>query len=361
MRAIPSSQTELSEDEPLQEELILAEPDTILRLAVVLSDIYSSKDMEFCRGLLLGIQDSQLPHYSISLKIVNGDIPQDSLWSELSGFDPQLIISTYEKNHPMAMTQYAARFRSKIMNVFDARNDDYLRTPGSYQLLIPSETFNENITRYFTENHADDTLVLVGDPDFSDLMLRNLVIAWPEEQLLILSVSELAKLPLMDDGHYIFLPIPLEQKEIKNIYGEISKLQQETPTAEICVLGRPNWISFNDVASMVSAVDTYIPAKCYFDPQSDSGKRIINSYKNTYGHSPIKSFPTFAVMGYDTAIYFLPGFIAELKNEEYPWQPENMVQSYFDMSRSGNAGYYNHGSLMLRFRPWGSMQKVAVN
>ena len=340
---------------------MVEDDDTILRMAVVLSDIYSKKDLEFSRGMLLGMQESSLPDNSISLKIINGDIPQDSLYNELMEYDPHLVISTYEKNHPYAVTSFASRMNKKFMTVFDAKNDSYVRNQGAYQVLVPSDAFNENITKFFMEKHGNDYLVMVGDPDLNDLMLRNLIVAWPEEKLLILTKTELPRLLLEENENYIFLPVSLNATDIKGIMSEIDKLKTSYPSSEILILGRPNWISFTDLNSIVEGNDVYIPAKCYFDPSSDSGKRLIASYKEAYGHSPIKSFPTYAVMGYDVAKYFLPYLVYQHRGDEIFWMPDNMVQSYFDIRQKNNAGFYNGGSLMLHYRPWGAMQKLTVN
>lgn len=348
-------------DSILGRSQIMEEKDTILRMAVVLSDIYSNKDMEFSRGVLLGMKESALPDYSVSLKIINGEIPYDSLYRELESFEPHFMISTYEKNHPTALGTYSTIKGAKLMTVFDAKNDNFVKFPWAYQALVPVEVFNESITRYFMDYHGGDNLVMVGDPDLNDLMLRNLVVAWPEEKFMILTKSELPRLLLEENENYIFLPVSLNSSDVKSVLSEINKLSEKYPASDIKILGRPNWISFSDLNSMVNGMDVYIPAKCYFDPSSDSGKRLISSYKEAYGHSPIKSYPTYAVMGYDTAKYFLPYFLKELRDENPRWLPDNMVQSYFDMKKNGLNGYYNRGSLMIHYRPWGAVQRLTLN
>ena len=338
-----------------------AEKDTILRIGIVMSDIYSKKDMEFAKGLLLGIKESSLPDNSLSLKIINGEIPTDSLAYELDNFEPQVLISTFEKETPSILNTYSLQHGIEIINVFDAKNADYLYNPYAYQLLAPSEVFNSSITDYFAGNFSDNILVLIGDPDYTDLMIRDLIVSWPDENVLVINSEDIGVFSLETDLNYIICPITTNYKEIKDIISEIIRLIAETPDAGVRLLGRPNWVTFNDLNSLISNIATFIPSRCYFDISDEESKRFISSYNSSYGHAPIRSYPVYSVMGYDTSKYFLPEFASSLKGNPVAWKEENMIQSYFDMQKSENGGFYNKGSLLLHYEPWGSLKIENLN
>lgn len=338
-----------------------AEADTILRVAVVLSDIYSKKDMEFTRGFMLGLDQSQLPPYSVSLKIVNGEIPQDSLLFELNDFEPHVLVSTFEKDPPFSLLAYTNSHGNSLINVFDAKKSDFQNIERAFQLLVPSEVFNADIADYFFTNYSNHVLIMVGEPDLSDLLIRELAIRWPEENLMIFNKENLSGLQLDESLNYIILPVSATQADVKNILKEVGGLKERSPFADITILGRPNWIAFSDIESLTGNWELFIPAKCYFDFTSDAGKRFITNYNSTFGHSPIKSFPAYAVMGYDSARYFIPYLLAELKGDAAEWLPENEIQSYFNLEKAPESGYFNRGSMLLRYRPWGSLMKVLIN
>lgn len=362
----PNSEVDLMQlDYPLADDLSefyqYSANDTILRLAIVLSDIYSKKDMEFTKGFLMGLQKSSLPPYSISLKIVNGEIPEDSLMYELDNFDPHVVVSTFEKDSPLSLQFYAQSHSNKLLNVFDAKGDNYQYNRDTYQILAPSDKFNNSIAKYFTQNFPEDILVILGEPDFSDLMIRDLILSWPEENILILSNEDFKEFKLDENVNYLICPLANNYKDIKDTLAETIQLLSETPGATLRIIGRPNWVAFSDLNTLISNLEVFIPAKCYFDTTSDQSKRFISNYNSSYGHSPIRSNPVFSVMGYDTALYFIPEFVKELRGEPTEWIPENMIQSYFNLDRSGEAGFFNKGSFMLHYDPWGTMKKELLN
>ncbi|MCH5216953.1 MAG: hypothetical protein J1F07_00140 [Muribaculaceae bacterium] len=334
-----------------------AETDDILRAAVVMSDIYGKKDMEFTRGLLLGMQQSGLPANSVSLKLINGEIPEDSLHYELDNFDPHVIFSTSDKECPLPLLNYTRSHGNKLFNVFDAKGDEYLYNNNVYQLLTPSLYFNTSSANYFLQRYPENVLLVVGDLDPSDTLTRELILAWPEEYLMMISPEDLGRFSLDDNISYLIYPVSPSNDDVKAALNETLRLIGETPTADVRVIGRPSWISLNDLSNHIANMDVFIPSKIYFEPTSAAGKRFISDYNGKYGHSPIRSFPVFAVMGYDVAQYFLPRLVDERKGNEINWQTRNLLQSFFDMRKSGNGGYYNNGAYILHFTPWGFMQK----
>lgn len=346
----------------LDEYIRYAEADTILRTAIVLSDIYGKKDMEFTKGFLLGINKANLPPSSVALKVINGDIPQDSLEYELSIFGPHLIFTTHEKDVPRKVFTYAAENGAKVVNAFDVRGDEYLYYPNVYQVLSPSQYFNPGISDYINSNFKNNTLVIVGEPDNSDLILKELILAWPIDDLLMVSPEDFSQLQLDGGINYLIYPSIASHEELKQVLSETILLSLDYPDAGIRVIGRPSWIAFNDLSTITANMDVYIPAKCYFDSSSPQGKRFISAYHSRYGHTPIRSYPVYAAMGYDTANYFLPYFVETQRGANLLLYPVNMIQSYFNMQQPNEgAGKYNTGAFVLHFEPWGSVEKLIVN
>lgn len=338
-----------------------ANSDTILRVAVVLSDIYGKKDMEFTRGFLLGMQNSDLPSNSVSLKVVNGEIPIDSLNYELSLFGPHVIVSTFEKDTPDLLKQYAAWENSYLVNVFDTKVDNGPSATNCIQVLSPSDKFNSSIFSFITDNFGNNRIVMVGDPDLSDPVVRDIILSWPEEELMIVSKEDISAMSLSDGINYLIYPLFSSADDIKKITEEVLRMIAETPTAGVRILGKPNWIAFNNLKAMLENLEVYIPAKCYFNPSSEKGKHFISTYNSSFGHAPIRSFPVYAAMGYDTSAYFLPRLLNQLRTGEEMWTPEDLYQSYFNIQQNADGNYANQGAFMLHFEPWGTLSKITMD
>lgn len=344
-----------------EEDIRYAEADTILRVALVLSDIYGKKDMEFTRGMLLGIQNASLPPNSLSLKIVNGEIPEDSLSYELELFEPHVIVSTMEKDALRPLNDYLSGHEAKVLNVFDTKSDDNYLNRTVYQLLAPSQTFNSLAAAYFVETFPGNILLIVGEQDPSDQILQDMLSSWAPEDVVVIPMEALEELTLDEKNNYLIYPASSSGNDVKEVLRHTLRLMADYPEAGIRIAGRPNWIAFNDLNTMITNMEVFIPARCYFDASSAKGKRFIGDYHGLFGHAPIRSYPVYAVMGYDTASYFLPGLVDEIKGMEPSWDRQNMVQSYFNLERSSPFNtFYNNGVFMIHCEPWGTMEKIIL-
>lgn len=334
----------------------------MLHMVLILQDIYNNRDMEFARGLMLGLDQLLLPENVISLKVINGAIPDDSMHYELDLFEPHLIFTTFEKDIPRALINYAELHDAVLFNVFDAKGDDIIGNHNVWQILSPPQVFNESASNYFIDLFPSDQLIVVGEPDFNDLILRELVLNWPDDNLTMLSRDELTRLKLDETNEYIFYPIAATEKDTKELLADISSVATKYPETKIGVSGRSNWVTFTDQAESFAGLDVFIPTKCYFDTSSAASRKFIKEYSSKFGHSPIRSFPVYAVMGYDIAQYFIPYFV-DVRHDLNPvLKPADMLQMRFNMENPGSdMGRYNSGAYMLHYLPEGTLKKETLN
>lgn len=325
----------------------VADGDSTLRLAIVMSDIYSKKDTEFVRGMLLGIEKANLPPNSVSLKILNGEVSPDSVSMELSYFDPHLLVSTNDRATPENLISYAVENDRRLVNVFDARSAAYLSSPYVYQVLSPSNTFSSNAGNYLKEHLEGGILLVVGDPDPSDVVLQELLIAWPMENLYVIPKEYLSSFVLDEGLNYLIYPTVAKSQDVKEILEEVEKMMDANPINGFKVIGRQNWVAFSDFSKLFSNLEVYIPVKCYFEQSEPNSKKFISDYKAKFGKTPVKAFPVYAAMGYDVARYFLPKMIGSFTSSGN----ENMVQLDMDFEEILNGGYFNKAGYVLHFQP----------
>lgn len=339
-----------------------AKSDSVLRLAIVLSDINGKKDTEFSRGFLMGMQKVEIPDGSLSLKMINGDIPQDSLTGVLNEFNPGVIFSTHDKEMPKTLLDYATSNYVKLFSPFDARGEEYKKYPGVYQLLTPSLSFNQNAAKFLTDAYSDHIILFIGDPDENDQILLEMVGVWPEEQLMLIDKEQFSQFKPQEGVNYLIYPAVAGEAEISAVMAEIKQMMQNNPLTGFRVIGRPNWVTINNLDKVVDGVEVLVPSKCYFDTSSDGAKRFIVEYKENFEHTPIRSFPVYSVMGYDAARYFLPVLIGEIQGTVGEWKPQDMLQSYFSIGDNGwTQGAFNKGFYILHYLPANKMKKDLVN
>lgn len=341
---------------------IAPEPPTPVRIAVVLSDIGDKKDLEFARGILMGLENVKNEERTISLTMLNGAVPQDSVTMQIDDFSPNLIIVNFEKNFPAYLNDYAKDNGVMMMNAFDMRNDSYRTNPNIVQLLTPSVYFNEEIADFFGKQFSGYELIIVGEMDKNDQIfdrlsskLVNGVTALTDKEAVEAFQPEASK-------SYLFYCFPTKKDDVKTMVEALAALRKKYPGTFSAVVGRPSWITFTDLAKNFDAANVYIPSRCYFDPASVEGKKFITDYNSLFGHPPVKTFPVYSVMGYDIINHFTKG-IAESHNDySVEWPKTETLQTDFSFRTSPEiSGYYNPEVYVIRFNANGSADKINVD
>lgn len=333
-----------------------------VNIAVVLADIYSNKDLEFAKGFIYGMEDQMIPSYSkINLKLLNGEIPEDSLYQELVDFQPALIISTHDKNCPEAINMYIPEGETTLINAFDAKGEGYKGSPKIFQFLTPSAEYNRLVGKYISDAFRGRNLVIVGEPDSADAILERLVGSFPAETDNV-RFSELPNYAMQPGQEYLFYVTSTKKDEIKKILSALKALKYTYRDSDMEVVGRSNWIAMNDLNADLAELGAYIPAKLYFNPNQGSTLAFIEGYNAKYGHNPIKSYPVYSVAGYDIATYFLPAFLdKDIRVEDYWWPVVSTLQSEINLHRdSMSEGYYNSSCFLVRFSDDGGIEKILI-
>lgn len=336
---------------------------TPVRIALLLNDIYGKKEMEFSKGFILGINKLKLPANSVSLKMINGEIPEDSLQWSLAQFLPDLIFTTQDNGASSVLTDYAGEHNTKIINVFDTKSENYTSSPSMVQVLIPSHKFNVSAAVYLASQFEGDELIMVGEPQETDGMLKEILNIWPGNFQTSILRDDIETFSYNPDKQYVFYITAGSNDEIRESLGRIKALQIANPNLVTTVIGRPNWVAFNDLKNNIAGLDVYIPSKCYIDVTSEKESRwYIPEYKNLFGNAPIKSYPVYSIMGYDVASYFIPREFNELNNIGSDiWNDEELLQLNISLANdSWSSGQYNAGSYMLHFDGDGQLVKIPM-
>ena len=334
----------------------------IIRVALVLSDIYGKKEMEFVKGFMLGLSNIDMPSKSISLKVINGEMPTDSLMTTLSDFEPHAIFITQDTDCPIDLLDYAGEHSTRIINVFEAKGEEYNSYPSIIQILTPSQTFNASAAKYMTDTFSGANLILVGNPDPNDMLIKEISGTWPSAKKITMTPDEVETFRFNNDKRYVIYPCSSNPKEVKTVLDKVKLVMEENPDANITIFGRPNWIVINNLGALASGLDLFFPSKFYFDASSNEGKKFISDFMSKYGLTPIKSHPVFSVMGYDMAHYFLPQlYRGQIDSDTSEWETQETLQLLMSLkSDNWYSGDYNRGSFIIHYSPDGKINKIPL-
>ena len=332
-----------------------------VKIALILSDIKANKDLEFARGMLMGLDNQKAENHKISLRMINGAVAADSVKMQLDEFSPLLIVANYEKDFPSYLSDYALDNNVKTVNAFDMRNEFYKVNPNIIQLLTPSNYFNQEIAEFFGKNFEGYEVIALGDFDPNDQMYGSITAKFPVEITNITDVQELSQFQPDETKSYLFYCFPTKKDNVKALIDAVSNFRKQHPGILTAAVGRPSWITFSDMAKSFDAANVYIPSRCYFDPTSAEGKQFIMDYNKVHGHTPIKTFPVYSVMGYDLINYFVNGIDNSGNNYNVEWPKVPTLQTDFSFRNGpGVYGYYNPDVYVVRFNSAGGADKILI-
>ncbi|MCM1377027.1 MAG: LysM peptidoglycan-binding domain-containing protein [Clostridium sp.] len=333
-----------------------------VRIALVLDDYTSPKDMEFTRGFISALNEMKDIPYSVVFKVIDGK--DENFMANITEFSPNILFTTADKNFPMDVSDFGRDNSCWIVNVFDIKNEDYLTNPYMIQLLPNSVDFRNAIGEFISERFSDWNLIVAGEPDSSDTVAPVVMQNVDPSRVVSVSISEIQDFDTNPAQKYIVYATPSRSKDVEDILDRIIVLKQKNPEAEVVTFGRPNWITLSSLGEKMSAADVYFPSRFYFDPSLSSGREFIDNYKELYGHTPVKSYPVYAVAGYDVANYFVPAMhrLNGNLNELGEATVGEGLQNDYHISRNvdSSAGLLNSLIYIVKYNTFGNIDKIRI-
>lgn len=351
--------TEIYEEvqQQLEEETKLKE----VRAAIILENYTSVKDMEFSRGFIQAVDEMKHSPFKISLKIV--DASQANLLGDLASFQPTIIFTTMEKNLPDAITDFGRDKDCWIVNVFDTRDEKYIINPKVVQVLDPSEQFNDAIAGFIPERFAGWNLIVAGTPEQNDAISQIVIGKMDPLKETTVSLEDLKTAKIDPYDKYLIYATPTKKADVEKLLDNVIALKEQYPQAEIAVFGRPSWVALSGMTEKLGKAGTYLPSRFFFDPELSDSRDFINDYKKLYGHTPVKSFPVYAVAGYDVANYFLPELYAtrgDLSKAFNDGTKEGLQNKIYLENPDNASGLINTLVYMLKYNTFGNVDKIEI-
>ncbi len=333
-----------------------------MKLALLLDEPSSKKDIDFTRGMLMALEDMKDAPYKIIFKVIDGSGSTETVTRALDNFEPHLIVCTADKAFPAFLADYGDSNRIEVVNAFDVKNELYEDNASMVQILPPSSYFNEQVAERILSDYGDSELIFVGNPDSNDAIAELIREKIPSGKSKQFSTSALADYSFKDNGSYLLYAYPQKRDDVKALLETVRKIKDESP-AEIIIVGRPSWVTLTEYfRDNFNDAEVIVPARCWFDTETEDGKEFTDRYAEMFGGSPVKSFPNFAVSGFDIANYFIDTTVTNKGDfNKSSHNSSKGLQTDFNLKRVSNwGGLVNPMVYLLRFRPSGYVDKIGI-
>lgn len=333
-----------------------------VNMVVILSDPQSKKDIEYMRGALMSIDNLKNIGAHINFSVLDGNSSSTDILTALSENDTDVVMLTMDKGIPSWLADYASVSQTPMVNVFDIKNELYITNPYIVQLLTPSNYFNDALLRYFAKEYKDYNLLFVGNLDDGDQLASALMDTWNKNKVVNLTVEELKNFQFTPEKNYLIYGNPIKKDEVSDVLNTVIDVKTLNPYSGISLIGRPNWIVYEDVLKeKLHVADAMIPSRFFYDKSDSNASNFEETYKVMFKNSPTKSFPMYAALGYDATTYFVEKFIDANKDLNAMPDSSTGIQSNFGLYRENNwSGLLNPIVYIVRFTPFDSIEKILV-
>lgn len=331
-------------------------------VVLLLSEPTTKKDLEFTRGVMSGLDFLKNKNVDVKFTVLDGNRTSTDILTDLSDLHPDIVFLTTEKGIPAYLSEYAEISQTPMVNTFDVRNELFNNNPYIIQLLTPSQYFNDEISADVAQRYSDYTLIFVGGNDSSDQIAQSIKERWIPSRVKNLSIEGLKQASFKPDGKFLFYGYPVKKEDIIELTEVVGGIREKYPMADIATLGRPNWIVFDEsLAEKFHDANVAIPSRFFYDEESPETQIFNRHYKYLFDREPSKSYPTYAAVGYDCSLYFIPQFVATNGDINRFDRSDRGSQNEYELYRPANwSGLLNPIVYLVRFTPYGTIEKNIV-
>lgn len=329
-------------------------------IVVLLDDPDQQRDREFMRGFLLALKEMGNSWQKVNLTVIDARKGEAKVTEEISGLSPDLILLTDDKDIPEWIVDYGNKNNFPVINVFDVKYSRTDSNPSMVQLLTPSKEFNTLVSDYIVKTLGDYRLVFADAIADNDGIAENLKNNWDKTNYLELPMSKIMEKALREDGKYLFYINATKAEEVQKQLEDIMKMKERSPLANVKVIGRPNWVTFPEsMSELFASTDVYVPSRFYVDWNSLKVENFVKKYEEIFNRAPQKSFPVYALSGYDVAEIFIPSLAANGGDFSRGMLRGDTIQSDIILEKpEENGGWLNKAVYLVRFTPFNTIEKL---
>ena len=343
------------------------------RIALLLpydADISNSTELkkttiEYYEGLLLAVDT--LRNLGKNIELFPFDIGDDGAAmtkkilqeksEELKSVN--VIIGGYSNEQIRLIADFAKTNKIKYVIPFTQSNDDVLNNAYVFQVNTPQSYLNANATYAGANLFAKHNIIFLDTKDKEDqtdfikefkqelkdrhISYKDAVYEAEKFEANILSQLSTSK-PNM------IMPVSQSLEALLKIKTILRLIAETKPEYRISLFGYPKWQSYSkDCLEDFHVLDTYIYSRFYADNLNPKVNKFYDRYKNWYSKTPMATFHKYAMLGYDTGMFFFsaiqnygPDFESKLPDINY-----KSIQTGFNFERVNNWGGFINTNIFI--------------
>ena len=317
--------------------------------------------VEYYEGFLMAIDSLRRTGYSIDLSVYDlGDGTSKTeevlRTDEVSAAD--LIIGGVTEGQIELIADYASRkgvkyvipLSSKLEKLTSGNSFIFqVNTPKAYVAPLAAARACSLLAGY------NAIFVSIGDKDEELDFVRALKAEMTKKGIANREVSYNSRTFMSDltgllstSKPNVIIPTSSSESALAKLRPTLRSLLQSKSNYRLTLFGYPEWQTYTNYTRDFGAFNTYIYTPFYANSRSANVRRFTSRYKSFYQKNMHQTYPRYAMLGFDTGMYFIGALQKHGANFE-----ENIRQMKYNSQQMGL--YYNE-----RMSNWGGFMNQNI-
>ena len=342
----------------------------VVKIALLLSfknaeDKQSAARIEYYEGLLMAIDSLRKKGISVDLSVYdigNGTQKTKEALQTEALRNANLIIGGITNEQIELIADYA--LKNEIKYIVPFAKCDRLTSENGYVFQI--NTSYQNLYSYATsracELFANYNIIIVNthDKDEKDLFIRTLKANMGEHGLTYRELSfnersfqsDISSM-LSTTKPNLVIPVSGSLEAISKIKGPLRIIADSKVSYNLTLFGHPEWQKYtNECLDDFFILNAYFYTSFYANSTSNDVRQFTKQYYRLFKKSMIATYPKYAMLGFDTGMYFIDAVNLYGSNFESNIQlmKHNSLQTGFNFERVNNwGGFINTNLYFVRY------------
>jgi LysM repeat protein len=330
------------------------------------NDAQKIRIQEYYEGFLLAVE--KLKKEGVNLELYVFDIGTDSntkkLESLLTTMEIQnldLVIGGVSDKQIKILSDFSKSKNIKYVIPFSSKNTEVLNNGNIFQVNTPQTKLYSKASQVFVdkfsianiifletnEDHEKDSLMAIMKKDLNSRSI-------PYKSIVISESMDRELTPLLDASKdNILIPSSGNIGVLGEVLSTLNGLSELNSEYNIHMFGYPEWQTYEyNYLKDYHNHGTYIYASFYVDNDASDTVDFRDGFKKWYKKDLQKTYPQYAMLGYDTGLYFLTALHKYGRNFETKLNSMyvDTTQFAFNFERANNwSGFINTGLYLIHY------------
>lgn len=335
------------------------------------SELYT----EYYQGFLLAVDSLKRQGYSIMLSAYDSEGSVEVVRNILQ--QPKmtvmdLIIAPDQDEAIDLIADFGEQYDINVVNTFSMKNEKINTNSRIFQTNIPgSYLYAETVSR-FIKLFKNRDIVLLEDSENQENSNEFIELLKDELNVRNIPYSTCTyKGTLKPDDiasigkslSAVFVPTSNRKEIPSQILPALNHFVESTPQCKVSLFGYPNWVpQVNRHLDDFYRLDTYIFTRFYTAPDDAQMYDFSLKYLYWYNQEMKNASPKYALLGFDTGMYFMSAIARNGKNfaNHDLMSTTNSIQTDFHFERINNwSGFINKSFYFVHLLPDMKIEKIS--